>query len=273
MARFNPRDAFAVRGRISLRAIDPGDRHGVSPDKYRFSGRRHARRLGEYQERLYAEGTRSLLVVLQGLDAAGKDGTIAHVFQGMNPQGVRVHAFRRPTAEERERGFLWRIRQAMPEPRMIVIFNRSHYEDVLAARVHRLAPAGEIEARYAEINQFEAAAVEGGTTILKFCLLVSRAEQRRRLLARLDDPTKRWKFQAADLQERALWSDYGGAYEAMLNRCSTAAAPWYVIPADDKDFRNWAVSRIMIDTLRDMRPRYPDPGLDLAALRRALKSG
>lgn len=215
--------------------------------------------LDQLQNRLAAENRRSLLVVLQGTDSAGKDGTIRHVFSGVNPQGTRVAAFKEPTALELSHDFLWRIHPHAPATGEIAIFNRSHYEDVLVPRVHRLVPESVWRARFALITCFEETLHQAGTTIVKLFLHISRDEQERRLQDRLHRPDKRWKFQASDLQERSYWDEYQAAYEDALSRTSTSDAPWYVIPADHKWFRNWAVSTILIDALRTLNPQYPDP--------------
>jgi PPK2 family polyphosphate:nucleotide phosphotransferase len=221
-------------------------------------------RINELQEILYAEGKHSLLVVLQAMDTGGKDGTIRHVFGPLNPQGVQVSSFKAPTTEELARDFLWRIHSQTPKKGMIRIFNRSHYEDVLVVRVHNLAPKKEIEQRYEQINAFEKHLTENGTTILKFFLNISKDEQKERLQARLDRPDKHWKFSSGDLAERKLWSQYQRAYEKAVSECSTPWAPWYVIPADRKWYRNYSIARIVLETLEGMNLRYPkaEPGLD-----------
>jgi PPK2 family polyphosphate:nucleotide phosphotransferase len=211
------------------------------------------------QERLWAEGKQSLLIVLQAMDTGGKDGTIKHVFRGLNPQGVRVASFKAPSEVELHHDFLWRIHDKAPANGEMVIFNRSHYEDVLIVRVHSLVPEAVWRARYDAIADFERHLVESGTTIVKFWLHISPAEQKRRLQARLDDPTKRWKFKAEDLDERKLWVDYQAAAEEMLQRTSTEHAPWFVVPGDHKWYRNWVVSRVLVDTLAAMDPQFPDP--------------
>jgi PPK2 family polyphosphate:nucleotide phosphotransferase len=220
--------------------------------------------LGGLQERLYAESKQALLVVLQAIDAGGKDGTVDHVFRGVNPQGVRVTSFKQPTAEDLAHDFLWRVHAHVPPNGDIGIFNRSHYEDVLVVRVHELVPEAVWRPRYAQINHFEALLHAAGVRVVKLFLHISRAEQADRLRARLADPTKRWKFNPGDVAERDRWDAYQAAFEEAIARTSTEHAPWYVIPADRKWFRNWAVSRIVIETLRDMDPRYPEPpaGLD-----------
>lgn len=211
------------------------------------------------QDRLYAEGRRSLLIVLQGPDTSGKDGAIRHVFKLTDPLGVVVSAFRRPSAEELAHDFLWRAHKACPARGFIGIFNRSHYEDVLVGHVRKLAPKAEIEARYGHINAFEKLLADSGTTILKFMLHISKKEQRERLLARLQEPKSRWKFNPADLDDRKLWAHYQAAYERMLHKCSTPWAPWYVIPADHKWARNAAIAAIVRATLERMNPQYPRP--------------
>ncbi len=226
--------------------------------------------LAELQERLWVEGERSLLVVLQGMDTSGKGGTVEHVFQGLNPAGVDVTSFKQPTPEERRHHYLWRVRRRLPEPGSIMIFDRSHYEDVLVVRVERLVPDEVWFKRYPEIRRFEAEVAAHGTTILKFFLAISYDEQRERLLARLEDPLKRWKFREGDLETRARWPEYVAAYEDAIRACSTEAAPWFVIPADHKWYRNWAVARIVLETLRDMDPRIPVPDLDVDDLERRL---
>ena len=252
----------------------------VNPDstpglKSRKSGLREVKEeraeLFELHERLYAEKKRSLLVVLQGMDTSGKDGTVTHVVRNFNPQGVLITPFKAPTPEEKRHGFLWRMRRRLPEVGFIGIFNRSHYEDVLIARVHNLAKPQIITRRYVEINNFEKELMRTGTKVIKFCLHISYDEQRRRLLDRLKDPTKRWKFSEHDIDERGYWDDYMSAYSLAITKCSPPEAPWYVIPADDKDYRNWAVSRILVETLREMDPKYPQPKLDVPRLKKRLR--
>lgn len=213
--------------------------------------------LEKLQELLYADRSRSVLVVLQGMDTSGKDGTIRRVFEGVNPQGVRVAQFRVPTPLEACHDFLWRIHAQAPAQGEIVIFNRSHYEDVLVARVHRLVSDGVWHRRYAEINAFEQLLVENGTTVLKFFLHLSEEEQKRRLKARLDDPTKHWKFSARDVQERSLWPKYVRAYAEAIERTSTRHAPWYIVPADRKWFRDLVVSEVLVGALRRLKMSYP----------------
>jgi PPK2 family polyphosphate:nucleotide phosphotransferase len=226
-------------------------------------------RLRKLQYRLYAEHERSVLIVLQALDAGGKDGTVRHVFGAFNPQGATVHAFKVPTAEEAAHDFLWRVHAAAPARGHVAIFNRSHYEDVLVARVHALVPEDTWRKRYDRINEFEKNLHQAGTRILKFFLHISPQEQLRRFKARLDDPEKWWKLDERDYEERARWDDYRKAYEDVLERCSTKRAPWYVIPADHKWFRNLAVARIVADTLDEMDVQLPKPAADIETIRRA----
>jgi PPK2 family polyphosphate:nucleotide phosphotransferase len=216
----------------------------------------------ELQNRLYAEGEKALLIVLQATDTGGKDGTIRNVLGPLNPQGVQVTSFKVPSSTELAHDYLWRIHQAVPAKGMIGVFNRSHYEDVLVVRVHGLAPPAMIEQRYDQINAFERHLSENQVTILKFFLHISRDEQKARLQARLDDPSKHWKFNPDDLKERARWQEYEEAFALALSRCSTQHAPWFVIPADRKWYRNAVVARIIRRTLEDMDPRYPQESYD-----------
>ena len=231
--------------------------------------------LADLQDALYAaavggDGTRRVLVVLQGMDTAGKGGVIKHAIGLVNPQGVRIASFKKPSPAELRHNFLWRIRAELPRPGMIGIFDRSHYEDVLIARVHELAPAAEVEKRYAQISRFERELVRDGVVLVKCFLNVSYDEQRERLLARLDKSDKHWKFNPGDLAERARWEDYQEAYRIALERCSIPEAPWYAVPADRKWYRNWAVARLLLETLRRIDPTYPQPDLDIPALRAEL---
>lgn len=225
--------------------------------KTEFVALRHE--LIELQRRLYAEGRRKLLVVFQAMDAGGKDGTIRRVFRGVNPQGVRVASFKKPSVEDLAHDFLWRIHKAVPAAGMIGVFNRSHYEDVLVVRVESIVPESVWRPRYEAINRFENILAESGTTILKFYLHISKNEQKNRFQARLDVPDKYWKFSAADLEKRKQWEDYQAAYEDLLNQCTTLQAPWHVIPADQKWYRNLAVSRVLVHALKQLDPRYPPP--------------
>ena len=220
-------------------------------------------RLEHFQELLYAEAKHKVLVVLQATDTGGKDGTIRHVFDKVNPQGVKVASFKRPTDDELAHDYLWRVHQHTPKAGDITIFNRSHYEDVLVVRVHDLVPESTWSRRYDHINNFEQWLADEGTTIVKLFLHISKDEQRKRLQARLDTPDKTWKFDPADLDERAHWDDYQEAFRVMLERTSTDAGPWYVVPADRKWFRNLLVSEIIVDTLEALGMAWPAPPPDL----------
>jgi PPK2 family polyphosphate:nucleotide phosphotransferase len=246
--------------RVRLSERDPRDKAGLAgKEAARARTAEDAEAIDALQDRLYAEGRRALLVILQGTDTSGKDGTVRTVFNRTGPLGVSVTAFRRPSEEELAHDFLWRAHKACPRRGTIGIFNRSHYEDVLVGRVRGFAPPDEIEARYRQIDDFERMLVENGTAILKFMLHISREEQRERLQARLEEPKSRWKFDPGDLEDRKLWDDYQAAYEIMLERCSTPHAPWHVIPADRKWVRNATVAAIVRETLEGMDPQYPEP--------------
>lgn len=244
--------------KIKLSKFDPADRLGHEHDeKSEAKLEKSLKRLDELQNLLYAERKRALLIVLQGMDAAGKDGTIRHVMSGVSPQGCSVTSFKVPNSEELAHDFLWRTHKAVPERGMIGIFNRSHYEDVLVVRVHKLVPKEIWKERYDEINRFERNLAENGVKILKFFLHISKEEQKKRFDERLDDPRKNWKFTKADTAERKYWDDYVTAYEAVLSRCSTEYAPWFIIPSDHKWFRNLAISRILVETLEEFDMHYP----------------
>lgn len=251
--------------RISLKDWDPADSSAYPGDK--GDGKDRLEELNEQletlQELLWAEGRHKILVVLQGMDTSGKDGTIRHVFQGVDPLGVRVAGFKVPTPIELAHDYLWRVHAQTPGKGEIVLFNRSHYEDVLVVRVHSLVPETVWSKRYAHINEFERMLADEGTTILKFFLHIDLEEQKERLLARLDEPHKRWKFKKGDLKERKLWPEYTRAYEVVLSKTSTEWAPWYVIPANRKWYRNLAIATILVDTLKGLEMRYPQPEEDL----------
>jgi PPK2 family polyphosphate:nucleotide phosphotransferase len=229
--------------------------------------KRLAPRLADLQEMLYAEGrtggSRSLLLVLQGLDTSGKSGTVKHVIGQVDPQGAQITSFKAPTPEERRHRFLWRIKRRLPAPGMIGVFDRSHYEDIVTVRVRGLAPRSVWSRRYATVNSFEKGLVAGGTTVIKCFLHISAEEWRERQLARLDDPSKHWKFNPADIDDAALWDDYLTAYSDALTRCNSDEAPWHVIPADHKWFRNHAVTELLIDHLEAMNLRWPPAQFDL----------
>jgi PPK2 family polyphosphate:nucleotide phosphotransferase len=248
-----------------LSDVDPGEtEHYRGKKEVRQQLEAQRGRIAELQERLYAENRQGLLIVLQAMDTGGKDGTIKHVFEGVNPQGCRVSSFKAPSAEEANHDFLWRYYKSAPAKGRIGIFNRSHYEDVLIVRVKDLVPESVWRPRYDAINQFEYTLTTDGVTVLKFFLHISKDEQKRRLESRLQDPDKRWKFSSNDLKERAYWDDYQAAFEDAVNHCSSPHAPWYVIPANRKWYRNLVVARTIADTLEAMAPRFPaaEKGLD-----------
>ncbi|MHB8587438.1 MAG: PPK2 family polyphosphate kinase [Candidatus Dormibacteraceae bacterium] len=260
------------RDRVNLGTIDPAETNGVKRrlvDERTLADEEHLMAL---QECLHAEGKRSVLIVLQGMDTSGKDGTVRHALRGLNPQGVRIVSFKAPTPNERRHDFLWRVRRELPRPGEIVIFNRSHYEDVLVAKVRELVPPSVIEERYGIINRFEAEITKHGTVLVKLFLHISEEEQRQRLLARLGEPEKRWKFTGNDVSERRHWAGYQNAYAAALGRCSTTATPWYVVPANRKWYRNWAVAQLLIETMEEMKLTYPNPHLDVQALKKSLQA-
>ena len=266
---------FAVTGsEFSLTDFDagatPGMKDGIKARKYIES---LGPSLREWQTKLYAERKQSLLLILQGMDACGKDGVVKHVVHQFYPTSVHVTPFKAPTDAEKRRNFLWRFKSQLPAPGNINIFNRSHYEDVGIVKVRRLAPATVIEGRYAEINKFEQQVVDNGVTVIKCFLHVSRPEQRQRMLDRLDEPTKRWKFKEGDLDESDRWKQYLSAYDIAIRRCSTDAAPWYVIPADHKWYRDWVIAQLLIEWFEEMNPQYPKMAeFDIPALRKRIKA-
>jgi PPK2 family polyphosphate:nucleotide phosphotransferase len=243
--------------RVRLEERDPAATHGWTKETAAVKATADLRRLEGLQERLWAERKQRVLVVLQGIDAAGKDGTITHVMSALNPRGAPVTYFGVPSPNELAHDYLWRVHAATPRRGEVAIFNRSHYEDVLIVRVHELVPKVIWSRRYAQINDFERLLAEEGTTIVKFFLQIDRDEQRERLQARYDDPTKRWKVNQGDLAERARWPEYIAAFDEALTRCSTKLAPWYVIPSNRKWFRNLAVGEILADVLEGLDPQYP----------------
>jgi PPK2 family polyphosphate:nucleotide phosphotransferase len=222
------------------------------------------KKLGELQNVFFADGHHSLLIVLQGRDASGKDGVVRTVIGACNPQGVRINSFKAPTPIELAHDYLWRIHQVAPEKGVMGIFNRSHYEDVLVVRVHELVPESVWSKRYEQINNFEKMLAENGTVILKFFLHVSHGEQAVRLRERIEDPTKNWKFNAGDLDERNRWDEYSAAYRDALRKCSTEWAPWYVVPADGNKARNYLIAKRIVKALEDLNPQYPKPKTDLS---------
>jgi PPK2 family polyphosphate:nucleotide phosphotransferase len=262
--------AYRVKpgSKVDLSRFDAGDTSAFKGDKDDTQElfERLNERLEDLQEMLWAENRHKLLVVLQGMDTSGKDGTIRHVFDGVNPLGVRVASFKAPTPEELAHDFLWRVHPLVPGKGEMVIFNRSHYEDVLAARVRGFVPASVWKERYDQINDFEELLAETGTTILKFFLHIDADEQKERLQERLDDPTKRWKFRKGDLEDRRLWKEYTAAYEAALSRTSTKWAPWYVVPSNKKWYRNLVVASVIVEALEGLGMTYPEPEEDLQGI-------
>ena len=254
--------------RLRLKDVDPafkgvhGDREAAEQESARYQ-----LKLRDLQALLYAERKHSLLICLQGMDTAGKDGTISHVLGAMNPQGCRAAAFKEPTAEEQAHDFLWRAHREVPTKGEVVIFNRSHYESVLIERVHGLVPKKIWSKRYEHINAFEQGLAENGTLVLKFFLHLSKKKQLKRFKDRLDDPSKRWKISEADYKEREYWDDYQEAYEEAMSRCSTESAPWFIIPSDHKWFRDLAVARIVVEQLEALKMNYPKPTVDIEKIR------
>jgi PPK2 family polyphosphate:nucleotide phosphotransferase len=245
--------------RFHLRSHKPDETHGVSREHALEAVSGHVTQLSDLHDLLYAEHKHAVLVILQGMDASGKDGTVKHVMSGLNPRNCMVTSFKVPTQIELDHDFLWRVHAAVPPKGVIGVFNRSHYEDVLATRVHKLITPAQCRHRFENINSFEQMLSENGVKLLKFFLNVSREEQEKRFRERLDDPTKRWKFEKADLKERRHWSYYQRAYEDAISRCNTKHAPWHVVPADHKWFRNYAVSGVLVHTLTAFRMKFPKP--------------
>ena len=260
------------KDKIRLKDYDPNDSSG-------FDGKKKAgeeallkvnRDIEALQEQMFAEGKRRLIVLLQAMDTAGKDGVIRYVFERVNPSGVRVAAFKTPSAIELSHDYLWRVHAQTPGKGEIVIFNRSHYEDVLVVRVHSMVPKEVWSKRFDHINNFEKMLVDEGTTILKFFLNIDLQEQAERFLARVEDPTKQWKFNPGDLEERKLWAQYMEAYEDVLNKTSTEYAPWYIIPSNKKWYRNLMIANIVRDTLKGFKMSYPEPSADLEGYHKKL---
>ena len=264
------RNRFIVKpGRkVRLDDFDPEDTLGFDDKLAAREGlERNVKRLADLQYRLFAEGRRSLLVVFQAMDAGGKDGAIRRVMSGLNPQSCRVTSFKKPSDEELSHDFLWRIHHAVPARGEIGIFNRSHYEDVLVVRVHDIVPPGVWGERYDDINRFEKILVRNNVIILKFFLHISKSEQKKRLMARMDDPDRNWKITPEDFEERKFWDDYVGAYEDAIRRCSTPHAPWFIIPANHKWFRDLAISNILVETLEGLDMKFPPPKFDLSKIK------
>jgi PPK2 family polyphosphate:nucleotide phosphotransferase len=263
------RDKLQVHPRTTVKLADwdPGDTLGFDKDAARDKVAQSMARLDELQYLMYAEHRHALLVVLQGMDGAGKDGTIRHVMTGLNPQGCRVTSFKAPSPEELDHDFLWRVHQAVPRRGDIAIFNRSHYEEVLIARVRQLVPKDVWSSRYDHINRFEQLLTDSGVVIVKLFLHISRDEQRQRFEERLHDATKQWKLSPSDFEDRKYWDDYVGAYEDVLTRCSTRGAPWFIVPANKKWLRNFVVSHILVETLEALEMRFPKPSFDLSTVK------
>jgi PPK2 family polyphosphate:nucleotide phosphotransferase len=263
-------DEFRVKpgSKVNLTKIDPGYRGKFQDeDEANDELQKYAERLNVLQTLMYAENKHALLIVLQAMDGGGKDGTIRHVMSAMNPQGCSVVGFKVPTEEELAHDYLWRVHQHTPRMGQITVFNRSHYEDVLVVRVHNLVPKQVWEKRYSEINAFERQLANSGTTIVKFFLHIDQDEQLRRFGDRLDEPDKQWKISEADYTEREFWDDYQQAYMDALSKCNFNYAPWYIIPANHKWFRNLAISQILVETLEDLRMKYPEPRVDLVKIK------
>jgi PPK2 family polyphosphate:nucleotide phosphotransferase len=267
------RETFRVPAEPDLSALDPRGRPIGPKDKSAAAEDMTdlGARLDRLQEALYAEATgggrRAVLLVLQGMDTSGKGGVIRHVGGLVNPQGLHIASFKKPTPEELEHHFLWRIRRQVPRSGLIGLFDRSHYEDVLVPRVEGLISDDDLRHRYEEVNAFEAELVGQGVTVMKCMLHISLQEQAERLLARLDDPTKRWKYNSGDLDSRAKWCGYQEAYTDALRHCDSDAAPWFVVPSDRKWYRNWAVASLLAETLTEMDPQFPQPTIDIDAER------
>jgi PPK2 family polyphosphate:nucleotide phosphotransferase len=268
-------------GAVDLRAIETGATPGFKGKKK--DGKEALPELQaelvDLQEKLFAEAYvnekadgRRILLVLQGMDTSGKGGVLSHAVGLLDPSGLKLKSFKKPTPEELEHDFLWRIEREVPSAGEIAIFDRSHYEDVLVVKVHALADPDEIERRYDAINAFETGLAASGTTIIKCMLHISPEQQKKRLLARLDEPTKQWKFKPEDVDERGHWAAYQAAYTTALERCNTEAAPWHVIPSDKKWYRNWAVGQLLLEALRGLDPHWPAPDYDLEAQRERLEN-
>ena len=256
-----------IGDKVNLKDYDPDYTGNKDKDSARKETQKLEGKLAELQEKLYAQGSQSLLIVLQAMDAGGKDSTIKKVFNSVNPQGVRVASFKAPTANDLGHDFLWRIHPQTPLDGYIGIFNRSHYEDVLIVRVNELVPRDVWEQRYDHINHFERLVADGGTRILKFYLHISKDEQKERFQERLDRPDKWWKFAVGDLETRKKWDDYMEAYEAVLTRCNTEYAPWYIVPANHKWYRDLVITQAIVETLEDMKVDYPQPTEDLTGIK------
>ena len=258
--------------RINLIDISADETHGLKEKKALKRLAKQHETLFDLQAKLWAEQKRSVLILMQGMDTSGKDGTVKHVLTGLNPSGVDIDSFKAPSTVEKRHNFLWRFKNVLPPPGTIGIFNRTYYEDVLITRVKKLVTEQTIENRYGEINRFEQELIKSNITVIKLFLHITYDEQRRRLIERLQDPDKHWKFSENDINERSFWDDYTSAYDAALTRCNARNAPWYVIPANNKWYRDWAVAQILIETLEELNPQYPRPKLDVKHLMARLTS-
>jgi PPK2 family polyphosphate:nucleotide phosphotransferase len=252
---------------VRLKNVNPNYHEGLDKEKARELTEKLCRRIGELQEMLYADRSRALLIVLQGMDTSGKDGTVKHVFDAVNPAGVETAYFKTPSSEELAHDYLWRVHKVVPRYGNIGVFNRSHYEEALIVRVLDFVPPKVWRKRYDQINAFEKHLAENNVVILKFFLHISKDEQAKRLQARIDDPRKRWKFQLDDLKMRACWDRFQKAYEDVINRCSTPYAPWHVIPANHKWYRNYIVAKIIVNALDSLNLKFPKPKEDLSKIR------
>jgi PPK2 family polyphosphate:nucleotide phosphotransferase len=250
---------------INLQKLNPDYDFGINEKKAEYVLEQNLKkRMSDLQYKLYAERKKALLIVFQGIDASGKDGTIRHVISAFNPQSCTVKAFKEPTVEEISHDFLWRIHKSVPAKGEIVVFNRSHYEDIIQPRVHKTIDKSIWSQRYEHINAFEECLSDNSTKIIKFYLHISKEEQRKRLEERMTDPSKQWKVSEKDIRDRKFWSSYGAAYQDIINKCSNLGAPWYIIPANKKWFRNLAVGLIIIDTLERMKPKFPKPATNIS---------
>jgi PPK2 family polyphosphate:nucleotide phosphotransferase len=252
--------------KLKLKDWDPDYDAGKKKEEVEKELVHFSSRISELQYKLFAANSQSLVIILQGVDTSGKDGTIRHVMGALNPQSCYVRPFKVPTTEELSHDYLWRVHMAVPSKGQIAIFNRSHYDDIIEVRVHNLVPKNELTPRYGQINDFEKYLAENHVTILKFFLHISKHEQKKRLQERLEDPTKRWKISEGDLENRKYWDKYMESYEEALSKCSTKWAPWYIIPANLKWFRNWAVAQIILETLDSMKLKYPQPRIDVSKI-------
>jgi PPK2 family polyphosphate:nucleotide phosphotransferase len=251
--------------KINLQRLSPNYDGGFNEKEAEYILMQNLKkRMSELQYKLYADKRKALLIVLQGIDTSGKDSTIRHVISAFNPQSCTVTPFKEPTAEEVSYDFLWRIHKRVPAKGKIAVFNRSHYEDIIQPRVHKIVQKSIWSQRYRHINEFERCLSENGTKIIKFFLHISKEEQRKRLEERIKDPSKQWKISQRDIMERKFWNSYMGAYQEIINKCSNMWAPWYIIPANKKWFRNFAVGLIIVNTLEGMKPKFPKPIIDLS---------